>query len=69
MDEAIPQDGYAPPGVSIRNGPILEDKMEVEQSATNGVAKRKARNSTGKAVKYNDDESEEHDKDIPLVCN
>lgn len=68
MDEAIPQHGYAPPGVSIRNGPILDDKMDVEESTTNGFAKRKARNSTGKVVKYNDDESEEQDEDIPLVC-
>jgi len=52
-------------GVSIRNGPVLEDKMDIDAPATNGVAKRKARVSAGKAVKYNN--SSESDDVVPLV--
>jgi DNA topoisomerase-1 len=60
--------GLAPPGVSIRNGPVLDDTMDVDESLTNGNSKRKARNSTSKAVNYNTDGSEgDSDEDVPLV--
>jgi DNA topoisomerase-1 len=67
MDKASSAKAHnAPAGVSIRNGPILDDKMDVDEPATNGTAKRKARTSTSKPVKYNDEESEEDLK--PSVC-
>lgn len=65
MDKAASKTSYAPPGVSIRNGPVLDDKMDVDEPTTNGNTKRKARNSTGRPVNYNDD-SEESDA-VPLV--
>lgn len=67
MDKASAKARYAPEGVSVRNGPILDDKMDVDEPATNGAAKRKARVSTGKAVNYNVDESESSDDAVPLV--
>jgi DNA topoisomerase-1 len=65
MDKAAAKTTYAPPGVSIRNGPVVEEKMDVDEPVTNGNAKRKARVSTGKPVNYNDD-SDESDA-VPLV--
>jgi DNA topoisomerase-1 len=66
MDRAGAKAHYAPEGVSVRNGPILDDKMDVHGPSINGAAKRKARVSAGKAVNYNVDESESSD-DVPLV--
>jgi DNA topoisomerase-1 len=52
-------------GVSIRNGPVLDDHMDTD-AATNGNSKRKARTSTSKAINYND--AAESDSDaVPLV--
>ncbi|KAL3419008.1 eukaryotic DNA topoisomerase I [Phlyctema vagabunda] len=67
MDKVASKSRIEPPGVSIRNGPVLEDKMEVDGSAANGLAKRKARNSTGKVVNYNVDRSEGESDDAPLA--
>ncbi|KAI9053751.1 hypothetical protein LZ554_002702 [Drepanopeziza brunnea f. sp. 'monogermtubi'] len=66
MDNAGPSGPSAPAGVSIRNGPVLEDKMDVDGSATNGNFKRKARNSTSKSVNYNDAASGS-DSEAPLA--
>jgi DNA topoisomerase I len=67
MDKASSAKAHnAPAGVSIRNGPVLDDKMDVDEPATNGTAKRKSRTSNSKSVKYNDEESEEDLK--PSVC-
>lgn len=65
MDKADAKFKHVPGGVAVRNGPVLEDKMEVDEPVTNGNAKRKARTSTSKAPKYVDSESEEDA--IPLV--
>lgn len=67
MDEAGPSGPPAPAGVSIRNGPVLGDKMNVDEPATNGHSKRKARNSTSKPVNYNDAMSSGSDSEAPLV--
>jgi DNA topoisomerase I len=67
MDKAGAKAHYAPEGVSVRNGPILGDKMDVDGPSTNGAAKRKARVSTGKPVNYTVDESESSDDAVPLV--
>lgn len=64
MDKADAKFNHVPAGVAVRNGPVVEDKMDVDQPATNGHAKRKARTST-KAPKYADSESDEDA--IPLV--
>lgn len=68
MDESGERSHYAPAGVSIRNGPVLEDKMEVDGPTTNGNAKRKGRASIGKAVNYNVDGTESEEDAVPLVC-
>jgi DNA topoisomerase I len=65
MDKADAKFNHVPAGVAVRNGPVVEDKMDVDQPATNGHAKRKARTSTSKAPKYADSESDEDA--IPLV--
>lgn len=67
MDKATPSANAAPAGVSIRNGPVVEDKMDVDEPATNGTAKRKARASISKAVNYNDEEDSD-ESTVPLVC-
>jgi DNA topoisomerase-1 len=66
MDKAGAKAHYAPEGVSVRNGPILGDRMDVDGPSTNGAAKRKARVSAGKAVNYTV-ESESSDDAVPLV--
>ncbi|RDW78101.1 putative topoisomerase i protein [Coleophoma crateriformis] len=68
MDKAIDDSEMAPPGVSVRNGPVMDDSMEVDESATNGTSKRKARISTGKAVNYRDTGSDgDSDDEVPLA--
>ena len=70
MDKAEAKSGYAPAGVSIRNGPVVEDdKMDVDELLTNGNAKRKSRGSTSQAVNYNDAGSDEDSDAKPLVCD
>lgn len=63
MDKSISKARPAPPGLSIRNGPI-DDRMDID-SGPNGTAKRKSRNSTGQAVKYK--EESDSDDAAPLV--
>jgi DNA topoisomerase-1 len=67
MDKAGAKSHYAPEGVSVRNGPILDDKMDVDEPSINGTGKRKARVSAGKPVNYNVDESESSEDAVPLV--
>jgi len=67
MDKAVGKSAAAPAGVSIRNGPILDDKMDIDGPSTNGAPKRKARNSTSKPVKYNQESSDVDSDDAPLV--
>jgi DNA topoisomerase-1 len=69
MDREGARSDYAPAGVSIRNGPVTEDSMDVDEPVTNGNAKRKARNSTSKPVNYNMGGSDSSDEDVPLVCH
>ena len=69
MDRAGAKSDYAPAGVSIRNGPVTEDQMNVDEPLTNGNAKRKARNSISTPVNYNVGGSESSDEDVPLVCH
>ena len=57
----------APAGVSIRNGPVTDDKMDIDEHATNGNSKRKARASISRPVKYNEDDESDEDA-VPLVC-
>lgn len=68
MDKAAAKSDYAPAGVSIRNGPITEDSMDIDEPLTNGNAKRKSRTSTSKTVNYKDDGSEGDSDEEPLVC-
>ncbi len=67
MDKAVGKTAGAPAGVSIRNGPVLEDKMDTDMPSTNGNSKRKARTSTSKPVNYTD-VMESDSSDAPLVC-
>jgi DNA topoisomerase-1 len=66
MDKADAKTDYVPSGVAVRNGPVVEDKMDVDEPATNGNAKRKARASISKPVKYTADSESDEDA-IPLV--
>lgn len=65
MDKANPSPKNAAPGISIRNGPMVE--MEIDGPETNGNAgsKRKARNSTGQKKSYKEVSDEDDEK--PLV--
>ncbi|KAL2757635.1 hypothetical protein ACRALDRAFT_2099495 [Sodiomyces alcalophilus JCM 7366] len=63
MDESTSNLTPAPAGLSVRNGPIVED-MDIDDPATNGSAKRKSRSSIGK-VNYHD--SSDSDDDKPLA--
>lgn len=55
-------------GISVRNGPVQDDMMEVDTPLTNGHAKRKSRGSASKP-KYKDDTDASDDDDAPLVRN
>ncbi|KAH6634317.1 hypothetical protein B0J18DRAFT_461503 [Chaetomium sp. MPI-SDFR-AT-0129] len=63
MDKSISKARPAPPGLSIRNGPI-DDRMDID-SGPNGTIKRKSRNSTGQTVKYK--EESDSDDAAPLA--
>lgn len=64
MDRTASKARAAPPGLSIRNGPVEDDDaMDVDGPSTNG--KRKSRSSLPK-VNYKD-ETEDSDDDAPLV--
>ncbi|KAH7364539.1 putative DNA topoisomerase 1 [Rhexocercosporidium sp. MPI-PUGE-AT-0058] len=66
MDQAIPSTS-APAGVSVRNGPVIEENMDVDGPTTNGNAKRKSRASISKPV-YKDGTDEDSDEDsVPLA--
>ncbi|TQS38513.1 hypothetical protein Golomagni_00980 [Golovinomyces magnicellulatus] len=59
-------DSSAPAGVSIRNGPVLENKnTKSAQKTPNGTIKRKSRSSATK-VNYNDSADEDSDE-MPLA--
>ena len=51
-------------GLSVRNGPIEDTSMDIDEPATNGTSKRKSRNSITQ-VNYKDEESS--DDDAPMV--
>lgn len=70
MDKASANAKAAPVGISIRNGPVLDDPMDVDGPATNGASKRKSRSSigNGKAVNYKVDGSGSESEEVPLVC-
>lgn len=63
MDRTASKARPAPPGLSIRNGPVV-DPMDVD-STSNGTTKRKSRSSVGQAVTYKE-ESDSEDG-APLV--
>lgn len=66
MDKSLSSNaGPSAAGISIRNGPIEGDAMDIDQ--VNGTAKRKARSSIGHNVSYKD-ESDSDDDDAPMVC-
>ena len=62
MDAADSKLHIAPVGVSIRNGPVDQDKMDID-SPVNGQAKRKSRASIDQSVNYKDESSD----DEPMV--
>jgi len=54
MDKSVSKARPGPKGISIRNGPVNTDAMEVD-SQPNGAPKRKSRSSLVQAVNYKDD--------------
>ncbi|OLN87902.1 DNA topoisomerase 1 [Colletotrichum chlorophyti] len=62
MDRNASKVRAAPPGLSVRNGPIDDDAMDIDGPSTNG--KRKSRSSLPK-VNYRDES--ESDDDAPLA--
>ncbi|KAK4162099.1 DNA topoisomerase 1 [Cladorrhinum sp. PSN259] len=59
MDKTASKARPGPPGLSIRNGPVIdEDAMDID-STTNGGPKRKSRSSIGQAVNYKDQSDSE----------
>ncbi|ROT37466.1 DNA topoisomerase [Sodiomyces alkalinus F11] len=62
MDESASNAKPAPPGISIRNGPVV-DGMDVDAPTANGSAKRKSRSSVGK-VNYRDGSDSDDNKPL-----
>lgn len=67
MDDAGGKPSAPGAGVSIRNGPILEDHMDFDTPTANGNTKRKARSSNSKPVNYAAAANSDSDDEIPLV--
>ncbi|KAK0617958.1 hypothetical protein B0T17DRAFT_591888 [Bombardia bombarda] len=64
MDRAASKARPAPPGLSIRNGPVAYDSMEID-STPNGTVKRKSRSSIGQSINYKD--GSDSDDGAPLA--
>jgi len=65
MDNSASKARPAPPGVSIRNGPVRNgDAMDID-STPNGTTKRKSRTSIDHSVNYKDES--DSDDAAPLV--
>jgi len=64
MDRVASKAKPAPPGLSVRHGPVNGDAMHLD-NGTNGAAKRKSRSSISKGVSYKDDS--DSDDAAPLV--
>ncbi|KAM7224504.1 DNA topoisomerase 1 [Rhypophila decipiens] len=59
MENSVSKARPRPPNVSIRNGPVIDDAMDID-STPNGAPKRKSRSSTGQqAVSYKDNSDSE----------
>ena len=66
MDREGSKRALAPAGISIRNGPITGDKMDIDEHIANG--KRKSRGSAATTKSYKELDSEVEDENIkPLV--
>lgn len=63
MDRPTSKAQSGAPGLSIRNGPVDGDPMDIDQ--TNGITKRKSRSSISKNVSYKDES--DSDDGRPLV--
>lgn len=63
MDRSASKAKPAPPGLSIRNGPVNGEPMDLD--LPNGSAKRKSRASLGKKTNYKDES--DSDDAVPLV--
>ncbi|KAK7744143.1 DNA topoisomerase 1 [Cytospora paraplurivora] len=63
MDGSTPSAQPDAPGISIRNGPVDGDPMDIDQP--NGIAKRKSRSSISKNVSYKDES--DSDDGAPLA--
>lgn len=67
MDKANPTPENAAPGISIRNGPMVE--MDIDGPGVNkDTGKRKARNSSGQRKSYKEPTDDDDDDEKPLVC-
>lgn len=64
LDRAFPDKHTGLAGLSVRNGPVVDDDMDIDAPVTNGASKRKSRSSINK-VSYRDDS--ESDDGAPLV--
>lgn len=67
QDRALDRDGPKSnhlAGLSVRNGPVEDDDMDVDAPVSNGASKRKSRTSITK-ISYRDDS--DSDEGAPLV--
>lgn len=67
MDKSDSKARPLPPGVSIRNGPVTDDAMDVD-STPNGAPKRKSRSSLSQAVNYKDESDSEDGAPLVSFC-
>ncbi|KAL1609290.1 DNA topoisomerase 1 [Nothophoma quercina] len=65
MDKQVPSNGHVEPGISIRMGPVDEDKMDVDAPNGSANGKRKSRGSIPTA-NYKEQSGSEDDDDKPL---
>jgi DNA topoisomerase-1 len=70
MDNGAPSNGDTIPGISIRNGPIEDADVDMQDAGSDangsGLSKRKSRGSAGKIKSYAEPDSSGED-DKPLV--
>nr|AUV65423.1 topoisomerase I [Fusarium aethiopicum] len=64
MAQSVPKEAAKMAGLSVRNGPIEDTSMDIDEPAANGTTKRKSRNSI---TKVNNKDDESSDEGVPLA--
>jgi DNA topoisomerase I len=67
LDKSAPKRTSGMAGLSVRNGPVEDDGMDLDPPSTNGASKRKSRSSLPK-VSYKDESDSDDAQPLVSLC-